>query len=92
MEALIGELRYTLRELRKRPTFTATAIVSLALGIGATTAVFSVIYAVLINPFPYRGAERIFEIHILDMNSADLDRSTNYSGADAAQLRQLKSF
>ena len=52
MESIAADLRYSLRELRKRPTFTITAILSLALGIGATTAVFSVIYAVLINPFP----------------------------------------
>jgi predicted permease len=89
---IAADLGYSFRELRKRPGFTITAILSLALGIGATTAVFSVIYAVLINPFPYRGAERIVEIHLLDMNSAGSDHFTNYSGADAEQFRKLKSF
>ena len=52
MHSLFSDLRYALRELRQRPGFTLTAVLSLALGIGATSAVFSVIYAVLINPFP----------------------------------------
>jgi hypothetical protein len=52
MQSLVAYLRYSARELRKRPGFTLTAILSLAIGIGATSAVFSVIYAVLINPYP----------------------------------------
>lgn len=59
MEALIADLRYAWREPRKRPGFALTAIFSLALGIGATSAVFSVVYAVLIDPFPYPGSERM---------------------------------
>jgi putative ABC transport system permease protein len=89
---IAADLRYSFRELRKRPTFTATAILSLALGIGATTAVFSVIYAVLINPYPYRDANRIVQINLVDMDHAGLERWTGYTGADADQFRQLKSF
>ena len=63
---LISDLQYSARELRKRPGFVLTAVVSLALGIGATSAVFSVIYAVLIDPFPYPGAERMTEPRLLD--------------------------
>ena len=55
MHSLASDLRYAARELRRRPGFTLTAVLSLALGVGATSAVFSVIYAVLINPFPYGG-------------------------------------
>lgn len=67
MQSLRSDLRYAARELRKRPSFTLTAVLSLALGIGATSAVFSVIYAVLIDPFPYPGSDRIVELrlHIL---------------------------
>jgi len=52
VSSLLSDLRYTIRELRKRPGFALTAVLSLALGIGATTAVFGVIYAVIMNPFP----------------------------------------
>ena len=90
MQSLISDLRYSARELRKRPGFTLTAVLSLALGIGATTAVFSVIYAVLIDPFPYLGADRIMEIHLLDNQGND--RVTGYSGPEIDQLRQLTSF
>jgi putative ABC transport system permease protein len=53
MRTLFQDLRFSCREWSKRPGLALTAIVSLALGIGATTAVFSVIYALLVNPFPY---------------------------------------
>jgi hypothetical protein len=90
MEFFLHDLRHSLRELRNRPAFTLTAILSLTLGIGATSAVFSVIYAVLINPYPYTGAARIVEIHLLEPQGND--RVTGYSGPEIAQLRQLKSF
>jgi len=52
-------VRYTLRQLRKSPAFTAVAIITLALGIGANTAIFSVIYAALLAPMPYPDADRL---------------------------------
>ena len=54
-----GDLRYGLRGLLRNPGFASVAILSLAIGIGATTAMFSLIYAVLLHPFPYAGADRI---------------------------------
>ena len=47
------------------PGFTLTAIVSLALGIGATTAVFSVVYAILLDPYPYRDANRMIHMRLI---------------------------
>ncbi|HEY3937065.1 MAG TPA: ABC transporter permease, partial [Bryobacteraceae bacterium] len=65
-EQIATDIRYAFRQLWKSPGFTLTAVVSLALGIGATTAVFSVIYAVLIHPFPYAAADRIIRIATKD--------------------------
>lgn len=90
MNSVTSDLRHALREFRKRPAVTLTAVLSLALGIGATTAVFSVIYAVLVNPFPYRDANRLTIIHLLDTQGND--SVTGYAGPEIAQLRRLKSF
>ena len=54
MGTLLQDIRFGIRQLVKMPGFTLTAIVSLALGIGATTAVFSVVYAILLDPYPYK--------------------------------------
>jgi predicted permease len=89
MNSFLFDLRFTLRELRRRPTFTLTAILSLALGIAATSAVFSVIYAVLIDPFPYPGSDRLMELSMLD--PAGHDRYAGLNGPQMQQLRQAKS-
>ncbi len=68
MQSLWQDFRYGLRGMRSNPGFTALAVVTLALGIGAGTTMFSVIKNVLISPFPYKDADRIaaFQIHDLD--------------------------
>jgi putative ABC transport system permease protein len=59
MHSFLQDLRYAVRQLRKSPGFGATVIATLALSIGITAAVFSVLYAMLIRPLPYQDADRI---------------------------------
>jgi len=62
VDTLIRDFRYALRTLRKNLSFSATAVLTLALGIGATTAIFSVVYSVLIKPLPYLNADELVRI------------------------------
>jgi putative ABC transport system permease protein len=83
------DARYGLRMLRKNPGFAAVAILSLALGIGATTAVFSVVYGVLVNPYPYANSERM--VHLVVHDNAGNRRFVNLNGPQVHQLRQASS-
>src|SRR4029077_6369978 len=89
MLSLASDLRYAARELRRRPGFASTAILSLALGVGATSAVFSVVYAVLINPFPYVGAERMMQV-ALKIKDGNF-RYPGFTGPQMARLRQASA-
>src|SRR4051812_19485112 len=63
MDAIARDLKYAWTVLRRERGFTAAAILALALGIGATTAVFSVVYGVLLRPLPYPDADRLVRIY-----------------------------
>lgn len=62
LDSVVRDLRYALRGLARRPAFTFAAVLTLALGIGATTAIFSVVYSVLIKPLPYPNADELVRL------------------------------
>ena len=86
LDRLRQDARYGIRVLLARPGFTAVAVLSLALGIGAATAIFSVVYAVLIDPYPYRAADRIGQVFLT--GKKDNLRRFGYSKAQYLELRQ----
>src|ERR1043165_7769101 len=70
LESTVQDLRFALRSWTKTPGFAAAALATLALGIGANTAVFSVISGVLLRPLPYADPDRLVQINEIQPGSA----------------------
>ena len=97
MDTLLQDIRYAIRMLLKAPAFVAVAVLTLALGIGANTALFSIISGVLLNPLPFHQSDRLISVYT---RSKDFDRSSisypnfldwvrnNRSFSDLAAFRQ----
>ena len=81
IEHVWRDLRYAIRTLRRQPAFTAAATLTLALGIGATTAVYSLIDGVLLSPLPYAAPEQLVSV-----------TGTYPNGAFAAMRRQIRTM
>ncbi len=91
MQILIQDIRYGLRMLAKSPGFSAVVILTLALGIGANTAIFSVVSAVLLEPLPFPQPDRLVAILHVNLQSGEIGRAQSYP--DFVDLRaQSKSL
>ena len=85
MRTILQDLRYAVRQLIKLPGFTFTAVISLAFGIGATTAVFSVVYAIIMDPYPYAAPDRMIHLRLIDK-----DNRPRGFGLTAPQWQQFR--
>jgi putative ABC transport system permease protein len=91
MDTFFRNLRYSLRQLIKNPGFTAVALLSLALGIGANTTVFSVINAVLLKSLPYKEPESLVLVWGDTRTEASLRKHNQVSATDVADIRSQSS-
>jgi putative ABC transport system permease protein len=86
IDTSVQDIRFAFRMLRKNPSFTAVAVLTLALGIGANTAIFSVVYAVLLKPLPYANSDQLFTV--FQAKPQDGIAGTGWSFANFADLRE----
>src|SRR5687767_14368891 len=77
LEQAVRDVRFAGRSLAKQPGFTALAVMSLAIGIMATTAIYSVVRAVVLDPFPYKDVDRLASVRVSDAASTGF--RTGYS-------------
>ncbi len=89
MQSLLQDLRFAFRQMARTPGFSLTAILSLALGIGATVSVFSVIYSAVLNAWPYAGFDRVCQINTID--KAGHEGGPGFTGPQVRQLRQVQA-
>jgi putative ABC transport system permease protein len=86
LEAFFQDTRYAVRMLRKNPGFTAVAVLTLALGIGANTAIFSIVYAMLLKPLPYSQPEQLLTLFEAQPQAGV--KATGWSYANFAEVRE----
>src|ERR1700686_5290316 len=86
MQVFLQDLRFALRQIFRNLGFSLTAVLSLTLGIGATVAVYSILYDAVLHPWPYAGIERICDVWMTD--NAGRDGTWGLTGPQIRQLRQ----
>ena len=86
MPVLLQDLRFAFRQIFRNPGFSLTAVLSLTLGIGATVAVYSILYDAVLHPWPYAGIDRICDVWITD--NAGHEGTWGLTGPQIRQLRQ----
>src|SRR5438477_582503 len=91
MESVLQDIRYALRMLMKKPAFTAVAMLSIALGIGANATVFSVVNTTLLKSLPYQEAERIVLVWGASSGEGILNERNQVSATDVADFRSQNS-
>ena len=91
MNSVLQDLRYAIRQILKSPGFTFTTLLSLTLGIGATTAIFSVVYGILLDPYPYRDADRMVHVELRAKTDPRGDLLF-VSGPEYQELRRASSI
>ena len=89
LQTLAQDASYALRSFRRSPAFFAVALLSLTLGIGATTAIFSVIYGVLIRPYPYARPDEIWAPQVRAVTGRG---GHGYSVDEFQQMKHLPAF
>jgi len=90
MDTLRQDVRYAFRGLRNQPGFAALAVLTLALGIGATTTTYCVIYNVLFDPFPYEESDRVVTFQIREADRATQGAARFSKGPSGSTTRSRR--